>query len=100
MGTGRKSPSSALLVGSYVDAHFEGILDIFRAQHPEILKRDGSLKSEYVQAEEIIQRIERDDLMMKYLSGAKQVIMTGELFGHDGKIQAWTATTRGRPSWI
>lgn len=82
-----EEPSAALLVGSYVDAHFEGTLDLFKAQHPEILKRDGSLKSEYVQAEEIIRRIERDDLMMKYLSGAKQVIITGVLFGHEWKIR-------------
>lgn len=79
--------STSLLVGSYVDAHFEGTLDLFKAQHPEILKKDGSLRSEYLQAGEIINRIERDEMMMKYLSGKKQVIMTGKLFGHDWKIK-------------
>lgn len=86
-GEYQEEPSTALLVGSYVDAHFEGSLDLFRAQHPEILKRDGSLKSEYVQAEEIIHRIERDDMFMKYMSGEKQVILTGKLFGQDWKIR-------------
>ena len=38
-------------------------------------------------AEEIIRRIERDDLFMKYMSGRKQVIMTGELFGTKWKIK-------------
>lgn len=79
--------STALLVGSYVDAHFEGTLDLFVAQHPEILKRDGSLKAEYTQANEIINRLERDEMFMKYMSGEKQVIMTAELFGHEFKIR-------------
>jgi len=79
--------STALLVGSYVDAHFEGTLDLFMAQHPEILKRDGSLKAEYTQANEIINRLERDEMFMKYMSGEKQVIMTAELFGHEFKIR-------------
>lgn len=70
-----------LLVGSYVDSHFEGTLDIFKAQHPELLKSNGGLKSDYVQAEEIINRIERDDYFMKYMAGEKQIIFTGEIFG-------------------
>ena len=70
---------TALLVGSYGDAHFEGALDVFKAQHPELFKRDGNLKSEYVQAEQIINYLEDDDLFMKYMSGEKQVIMTGEI---------------------
>lgn len=73
--------STALIVGSYVDAHFEGTLDVFRAKHPEIFKRDGSLKSDYVKAEYMIERIERDELFSKYMSGDKQVIMTGEIDG-------------------
>ncbi len=81
--------STALLVGSYVDAYFEGSLDKFKAEHPDIFKKTGDkgLKSEYIQAEEIIKRIERDELFMKYMSGQKQVIMTGELFGIPWKIK-------------
>ncbi len=79
--------STALLVGSYVDAHFEGTLDLFKAQHPEILKKDGSLKSDYIQANDIINRIEQDEMFMKYMSGEKQVIMTGKLFGEEFKIK-------------
>lgn len=79
--------STALLVGSYVDAHFEGTLDLFQAKHPELFKRDGSLKSDYVQAEEIINRIEQDEMFMRYMSGEKQVIKTGKLFGYDWKIK-------------
>ena len=82
-GNYERAKTTALLVGSYGDAHFEGTLDIFRAQHPELLKRDGTLKSDYVRAEEIINRIESDPLMMKYLEGDKQVIMSANLFGYD-----------------
>lgn len=79
--------STALMVGSYVDAHFEGTLDVFKAQHPCMFKRDGGLKAEYLRAEEVIQRIERDPLFMQYMGGEKQVIMTAEMFGHLWKIK-------------
>lgn len=80
--------STALLVGSYVDSHFEGTLDLFKAQHPEMFKKDGGLKSDYISAEEIIiPRIESDPIMMKYLSGEKQVIKTGEINGVKVKIK-------------
>ncbi len=71
----------ALLVGSYIDAYFSGGLELFRAKNPEIFRRDGTLKAEYIQAEEIIRRIERDDMFMRYLSGRRQVILTGEIEG-------------------
>lgn len=82
-----REETTALLVGSYVDAHFGGTLDIFKSQHPEIFKRDGTLKSEYIQAEQIIARIERDPLFMEYLMGEDQVIMTGEIEGIKVKIK-------------
>lgn len=79
--------STAMLVGSYVDHYFEGTLDFFKSEHPELFKRDGSLKSEYVKADEIIKRAERDELFMKYMSGRKQVIMVGEIGGVQWKIK-------------
>lgn len=79
--------STALMVGSYVDAHFEGTLDLFMAQHPSMFKRDGSLKAEYLKANEIINRAERDELFMKYMSGQKQIIMTADMFGAKFKIK-------------
>lgn len=79
--------STALLVGSYVDAHFEGTLDIFRAKHPEIFTRSGDLKSEYKQAEVLISRMELDEMFMRYMSGQKQVIMTGDIDGVPVKIK-------------
>lgn len=73
--------STALLVGSYVDSYFEGSLEQFKKDNPEIFTQKGELKANFKQAEEIIARIERDEYFMKYMSGQKQVIMTGELFG-------------------
>ena len=80
-------PSTAMLIGSYVDSYFEGTLDDFKARTPEIFKKDGSLKSDYVKAESIIKRVERDELFMNCMSGQKQVIMIGELFGAKWKIK-------------
>ena len=42
--------STALLVGGYIDAWFSGELPLYQAQHPEIFKRDGTLKAEYLRA--------------------------------------------------
>lgn len=86
-GKYKREQTTALLVGSYVDAYFEGTLDQFKKQNPEIFKRDGTLKAEYIQAEAIIGRIEKDKLFMKHMSGEKQVIMTGEICGVPVKIK-------------
>jgi len=76
-----REKTSALLVGSYVDAHFEKSLDLFKAQNPEIFTQKGTLKAEYKNAEDIITRLERDKLFMHYMSGQKQVIQSGEIDG-------------------
>lgn len=73
--------SVAFLVGSYVDAHFSGSLELFKAQNPEIFTKKMELRSNYVQADKIIERIENDEMLMNYLSGEKQVIKTGEIDG-------------------
>ena len=86
-GEWSKPKSTALLVGSYVDAWFEGTLDEFKAENPDIFKRDGTLKADYVQAEEIIKRVQEDEVFMKYMSGEKQTVFTAELFGIEWKIK-------------
>ena len=86
-GEYEREQTTALLVGSYVDAYFSGELPAFIDRHPEVLKRDGQLKADYVKAAEIIERIESDDLMMRYLTGDKQQIRTAELFGVPWKIK-------------
>lgn len=86
-GEWEEKPSTALLVGSYVDAAVSGTLDVFKAKHPEILKKDGTLKAEYIKADYILNRIERDELFMKYISGDHQTIMTGEIANVPIKIK-------------
>lgn len=82
-----EEPSTAMLVGSYVDSYFEGTLEEFKSNNPEILKKDGTLKSDYVQAETIIERIKLDKKFMQFMSGEKQTIMTAEIFGSMWKIK-------------
>jgi len=77
--------TTALLVGSYVDAWVEGTLDEFITNHPEIISSRGAtkgqLKAEFKQANDMIDRIESDPVFMEYLQGEKQVILTGEIGG-------------------
>ena len=80
-------PTTPMLIGSYVDSWFEGTLEDFKTRTPEIFKKDGTLKSDYIKAEKIINRVSKDDFFMSCMSGQKQVIMTGEIFGAKWKIK-------------
>lgn len=85
---GYKQPiTKALLVGSFVDAFFEGSLESFISDHPEIFTRRHELRSEFRKANEIIEKVHGDELFMQFMSGQKQQIMTFELFGVPWKIK-------------
>lgn len=86
-GEWKRPETTALLVGSYVDSWFEGTLDEFKANNPEIYTKTGGVKSDFIQAEQIIQRVQRDPTFMRYMSGKKQEIRTAELFGTLWKIK-------------
>lgn len=87
-GEHEREMTKALLIGSYVDAYFAGELDEFMGEYGDIVyTKKGELRAEYSRANDIIDRIESDALMMKFLEGEKQVIRTGELFGVDWKIK-------------
>lgn len=79
--------TNALLIGSYVDAYFEGTLGQFMTEHPEVFKRDGNLKAEFHHANAMIERAEADPVFMEYMQGEKQVIRTGEIDGYPFKIK-------------
>lgn len=85
--------SDALLFGSYVDAYFSGELDDFLTKHPEMFKRDGTLQAKFADVLEVIHSIENvedekgNKIMLKYLDGEKQRIMTGEIAGVPFKIK-------------
>lgn len=80
-GEWSRKDSTALLVGSFVDAYFSDEMEQFTAEHPEIYKRDGSLRAEFGQALNAAKRLERDDLARMLLAGRHQVIKTGKIGG-------------------
>lgn len=77
--------TDSLLIGSYVDAYFSGAEEFreFREEYGDrlISKRGGGLLAKFQQAETMINRVKDDPLMMDYLAGDHQVIMTADLFG-------------------
>ena len=83
----RTPPTTALLLGSYIDAFFSEEIEEFKANNPDIFKKDGTLKSEFSAADEAIKRIQSDVVMSYFLSGDKQVIMQGEINGVPFKIK-------------
>lgn len=86
-GEWHRPETTALLVGSYVDAWYEGTQDAFIREHSELFKRDGMLKADYAHADKIIEQCQCDDLFTAYMAGEKQRIFTAELFGTEWKIK-------------
>jgi len=79
--------NTALLVGNYVHSHFENQLDKFKMEHPEIFTKQGELKSQYQQANKMIQTIDNDEFCKWILEGQSEVIITGEVFGAKWKCK-------------
>ena len=86
-GEWTRPESDALLIGSYVDAAIEGTLGLFIQSHPQLFKRDGTLKAQYSKADEMARRAMSDPVFTDYLRGEKQRIVTGELFGYPFKAK-------------
>lgn len=87
-GEYEQEQTTSLLVGSYVDAYVSGTQTAFIEQHPEIFNsRTGELKADYRKADELIRTIESQPLMVEYLTGEKQAIMSAELFDVPWKIK-------------
>ena len=82
-----EEPSKAMLVGSYVDAYYSGEMDTFKEKNPQIFKKDGTLLKDFEKANEIIDTINNDNMLLAYLSGKHQVIMVGEISGVPFKIK-------------
>ncbi len=80
-GMYRREMSQALMVGQYVDAALTGDLDEWCGCHPDIKKRDGTLKAEFLQASEMVGRANRDPLFMDFMEGDHQTILTAPIFG-------------------
>lgn len=88
-GEYRREETDALLVGSYVDAYFSGDMEAFKERYGDRMfsKRGGGLLQKFQAADTMIARMISDPVMMDYLTGEKQAIMTAELFGLPWKIR-------------
>lgn len=87
-GQYQREETDALLIGSYVDAYFSNEMDEFVGEHSEVMfKKNGELYAKYEHANKIINAVECQPLMMEYLEGDKQVIMTADLFEVPWKIK-------------
>ena len=81
----------ALLLGSYVDEMLTGTrksqMEFLEENRSELFKKNGDPYADVVQAINTIERVNKQPLMMKYLGGKHQVIMTGEIEGVPFKIR-------------
>lgn len=91
-GEWEQETTKAMLIGSILDSLWEGadaatLVDRF----PECVSTRGTtkgqLKAEFQQAIQLYERTLRDEEFCKYMSGDKQVIMTGEIEGLPFKIK-------------
>lgn len=86
-GEYERPTTDAMLIGSYVDSWFEGTLNAFKKEHPEIFTQKGELKAGFKKAEKMIERCTKDEFFMQFMSGEKQRIFTGQLFGCEWKCK-------------
>jgi len=87
-----RKPTTAMMIGAYVDEALTGDLERFKKDHPEVFSSRGAtagqLKSEYIQAEAMVNRARQDETFMAYVdSGDHQVIMTGDIEGVPFKVK-------------
>lgn len=86
-GAYKSEMTRAMLIGSFVDTYFEGTQEQFIKENPSVFTRKNELRSEFRKANQIIARIENDELFMRFMSGEKQRIMTFEMFGVPWKMK-------------
>lgn len=80
--------TDSLLFGSYVDAYFTDDKEHFIRQYGDLLyTKKGELYAKFKHADECIDVVEAQPLMMEFLKGEKQVIRTASMFGVDWKIK-------------
>lgn len=81
----------ALLLGSFVDEMLTGTkrsqAQFVEEHRSELFKKNGEPYADVAQAAETLDRMKEQPLMMKYLSGRHQKIMTGEIEGVPFKIR-------------
>ena len=82
----------ALVLGSYVDAMLTGSAreqeQFIEENRSELFKKNGDPYADIEQADQAIARIREQPLMMKYLGGEHQVVMTGGVAQNSGIVNA------------
>lgn len=87
-GIYERPESDALLIGSYVDAYFSDEFKRFQEERwSQMFKKNGEILAKFSHANDMINRIESDPLMLEYMTGDKQTIMEAGLFGVQWKIK-------------
>ena len=90
-GEYEQGESRALILGSYVDEMLTGTresqMKFLEENHSDLFKKNGDYYADVSQAADTIERIKKQPLMMKYLDGEHQAIMTGEIEGVLFKIK-------------
>lgn len=120
-GQYQREETDALLIGSYVDAYFSDEMEAFQERNGEkMFTKKGELYAKFKDADKMIETVENDPLMVEFLKGDKQVILTAELDGilwkakidilHDERIvdfktvkdfgNIWDETLGSRRSWL
>lgn len=87
-GLYERPESDALLIGSYVDSYFSGEFEKFQEERgSQMFKKNGEILAKFAHANDMIERVESDPLMLEYMTGETQTIMSAELFGVEWKIK-------------
>lgn len=88
-GQWQDETTKAMLVGSFVDSYFEGSMDNFLRENQEcfLKTKPTELRAEFKKAQKMIERCLKDAYFMSTISGEKQKIMTGYMFGCEWKIK-------------
>ena len=73
--------SQALLQGQFVDEALTGDFGEWVMKHPEVSKRDGNLKAEFMLCQEMVSRARRDPMFMSFMEGEHQVILKAPILG-------------------
>ena len=80
------APFLPFLIGQYVHSFNDNTRSEFIANHPEMFKRDLSLKADYIGADKMIECLKGDEYISYCLEGEKEKIITAFMFGATWKV--------------
>ena len=86
-GNYTREETTPFLVGNYIHSWLDGSQEKFKELHPNIFTKKGDLKSEYQEANTMIEVLKEDPFCMDMLSGTCEATFFGNLFGLPWKIR-------------